>query len=225
MKKKLVFLLTTLMCVFLFACDESSSKKTAEEEIIGKWIYYTGFTTWNFVFNEDMTCSYWSGASEPKNTTYEMKNGELTIAGLDWNFYYEILNEELKFWQDTTHSDGSKSEWKFTKDITYNPADITTLVLTKDMLDEIEEEYTSSSFSTILLFYMNQRYKNFEFTDWKITKSKKKDPYTYVVYCVLYAKDNYGDKYYQNSNIIFTAVEDDKEKSGYCIQWDIELVK
>lgn len=50
------------MCVFLFACGEPGSKIiaeeeispsiTVEEEIIGKWIYYTGFTTWSFVFNE-----------------------------------------------------------------------------------------------------------------------------------------------------------------------------
>lgn len=83
-----------------------------------------------------MTCSYWSGVREPENSTYKMEKGELIIADLDWNFYYEMVNDELVFWQDTTHSDGSRSEWTFTRDSTYNPSDITTLVLTEDMLDE-----------------------------------------------------------------------------------------
>ena len=223
MKKKLVFLpLVTLICIFLFACGGLSSKVTAEEEIIGKWTYYTGFTTWNFIFDEDMTCSYWSGANEPTNTTYEMGNGKLIIADLDWNFYYEIVNEELEL---STHDDGSRSEWKFTKDSTYDPADITTLALTEDMLDEIEEKYTSSSFSETLLFYMSTIYKDLEFTDWEITKSQKKDPYTYVVYGKLYAKDNYGDNYKQNSNIIFTVVEDTEGENGYSIKWDVEFEK
>lgn len=226
MKKFISMLLVGIMCISLCACGgESSPKLTAEEEIIGKWVYDTGITTWNFVFNEDMTCSYWAGAREPENSTYKMENGELVIEDLDWKLYYELSDEEMRFWQDTTHDDGSRSEWEFTKDTTYNSSDITTLALTEEMLDEIEEEYTDSDFSLMLLAYLTLSYEDFEFTDWEFTDSEKTDPYTYVVYGVVYAEDNYGEKYYQNTDVIFTAVEDTEEASGYKIKWDVEFVE
>lgn len=225
MRKIISIILMLAICLSLAACSVGSdSKLTAEEAIIGKWIYNTGFTTWNFVFNTDMTCSYWSGAREPNLSKYKMENGEIVIEGLDWKLYYELLDGKMKFWQDTPHDDGSRSTWEFTKDTTYNPSDITSLALTDIMVDEIEEKYTASSFTAVLLAYLTLNYKELEFTDWEVTKAKKADPYTYVVYGVLYAKDNYGQKYRQNANVIFTAVNDTTE-SGYSIKWNVELIK
>ena len=221
MKKKLGVLLVTIICVFLSACGGA----TAEEEIIGRWTYNTGITTWNFVFNEDMTCSYWAGAKEPQNSTYKMESGELTIDNSDWEFYYEIKGKELQFRYEAMYDDGTKKIWRFVKDTTYNPKDITSLALTKSMLAEIEEEATSASFYQKLLLFMNLQYEDLEFTEWKITDMKKTDPYTYVVYGVLYARNNYGEKYYQNSNVIFTMVEDAEKENGYSIKWEIKLVE
>lgn len=230
MKKIIALVLVMLMCLSFAACGgeslskEESPKLTAESEIIGKWQYYTGFTTWNFIFNEDMTCSYWSGVNEPDYSTYKMDNGELFIEGLDWQLYYELSDGVMRFWQDSLHSDGSRSTWEFSKDTTYDPSDVTGIILTEQMIDEIEQEYTSSTFPDVLLAIMTLRYENLEFTDWEMTNAKKIDQYTFVLYGVLYAKDNYGQYYKQNSNVIFTAVEDAEKESGYSIDWDVEFV-
>lgn len=227
MKRLVALLLALVMCLSLCACGGGSSSKdfesTAEDEIIGKWVYNTGITTWNFVFNEDMTCSYWAGTREPSNSTYTMENGELVIKGLKWDLFYEFANGKIRFWNNTTHDDGSQSQWEFTKDTTYDPSAITGLALTAEMIEEIEAEYNAEYFPTIILTYLTLKIDDLEFTDWEVTKAKKTDPYTYVVYGILYAKDNYGKKYYQNSNVIFTVVEDAKEASGYSIKWDIKF--
>lgn len=230
MKRKITILLLTILSLFLFACGkeskEANQKITVEEAIIGKWEYHTGFTTWNFIFNEDMTCSYWSGVSEPEESTYTMENESLIVEGLEWDFYYKLENEELRFWNETLHDDGSRSEWEFTKDTTYNPEEQpSTLFLTDDMLDEIEEKYTSSSMLLQLQILLNASYdEDFEVVDWEVGNAKKTDPYTFVVYGKLYIEDNYGEKYYQNTNITYTAVEDSEEESGYSIERDVDFV-
>lgn len=206
-------------------CGCGSNEKKAQEEIVGKWVYHTGFTTWNFVFNEDMTCTYWAGTREPRDSTYKMENGKLTIEDLDWDLYYELSKGNIRFWQDTQHDDGSRSQWEFIKDNTYNPSDSKNLALTENMVEEIEAEYKGAHFSTILLTYLSMKYDNLDFTDWKVTNAEKTDPYTYVVYGVVYAENNYGEKYYQNTNITFTVGEDAEESKGYSIDWDIEFVE
>ena len=62
------------------------------------------------------------------------------------------------------------------------------------------------------------------FTDVKITKKKQEDRYTYIAYGVIYAKDNYDEKYKQNINLVYTAVKSEEEECGYEIMWDLIFV-
>ena len=47
----------------------------------------------------------------------------------------------------------------------------------------------------------------------------------FILYILIYAKDNYGEKYRQNVNITFTVEEDQEEESGYSIKWVLEFVE
>lgn len=234
MKKILSLLLAFAVCVSLCACggseaqidsDESSPADdlTPEEAIVGKWYYNTGITVWNFVFNEDGSCRYWSGNKESNHSTYSLRDNVLTIEGLDWELAYALSDGEFEWY--LTHEDGDK--WYFTKDDSYDPNAITSLELTSAMVDEIEAEIESEDFETLILFYEQLTFesdKDFTFTDLEISNHKKTSQYEYTAFGTIYAEDNYGDLYKQNVDIVFTAEEDSEEDSGYSIKWDIEFV-
>lgn len=217
--KKIIYSLLFFILVISSICGCGSIK--AEKEIIGKWTYNTGLATWNFVFNEDGTCSHWSGTNEPDNSTYSMGDGILKVDDLEgWNFYYTIENNEFNFYHDMEEY----NDWKFKKDYTYNPDTPKSLALTEDMIEEIEDKIESDEFETVILISQGAKFKDYTFTSVEFKNHKKTDPYTYKLYGVLYAEDNYGDKYRQNFDVTFIAVNDSSTKTGYSIDWTLQLV-
>lgn len=228
MKKFILLVLSLAMLFSLCACGSSTPNESAdispEKAIVGKWCYNTGITTWNFIFNEDGSCSYWSGNKESTQTTYIIENDKIHIADLDnWDFSYTIT--EGKFELLVTQESGNI--WRFTKDNTYDPSAITTLELTDEMIDEIEAKINDKDFIILYLATQQLTFKSDEdltFTDLEIASQKKTSQYTYTVFGTIYAKDNYNKKYRQNVNIVFTAVEDNKEDTGYSIKWNSEFV-
>lgn len=205
--------------------NEASTSEIVEKAAIsGKWDYNTGFTVWHFIFDRDNSCRYWSGNRESNNTTYVLNNGNLVIDGLDWEFQYQILENGTL---ELCHIQEDGDKWHFTKDTAYAPNAMTTLELTSEMVDEIENKIEDDDFETLVLFYEQMtagKELDVTFTGMDIKNHKKTSQHTYTAFGTVYAEDNYGKKYYQNIDIVFTAEEDAEEATGYSIKWDVEFV-
>lgn len=229
MKKPLLIVLTLAMLFSLCACGSGESNAPEikpEEAIIGKWDYALTFSDFHFVFNSDGNVKHWSNNNESKYDKYTIDGDKIIIDNLadEWDIRYKIENGMFEVY--LIEEDGDIST--FSKDESYDPEAITTLELTEEMVDEIEEKINDSKFKLVVLTYETMAFKgdkDLTFTDLDITNQKKTSQYEYTAFGVIYAKDNYGEKYRQNVNITFTVEEDQEEESGYSIKWVLEFVE
>lgn len=95
------------------------------------------------------------------------------------------------------------------------------LELTKDMIAEIEEKISGSTFPLMICAYFAVAYPldDYTYTDFEVTSSKKFDDYTYRVYGKLYIKDNYGKTSYVKAYAVYKAVQSNEASTGYEIKW------
>ena len=161
MKKLSALILVILILVTFAGCGEKTGEKepqyTAEQAIIGKWIYHTGFTTWNFVFNADGTCSYWSGINESDYSTYTMTDGNLRVEDLeDWEFYYTFENDILNLY----HAMDEYVDWKFLHVPMDEPRD--TLMLTSEMVKDIKAKIEDDTYEIALQFTLQTIVKDYD---------------------------------------------------------------
>ncbi|MBQ2861777.1 MAG: hypothetical protein IJE83_03200 [Oscillospiraceae bacterium] len=217
MKKILALILTFVMLVSFCGCgpDKKEPQYTEDQAIVGKWIYYTGFTTWNFVFNADGTCSYWSGINESKNSTYTMADGNLYVEALEeWEFYYTFENNILNLYHTMEEDD----DWKFSHVPIDEPRD--SLMLTSEMVNDIKEKIEDDTYEIALQFTLQTIIKDYNILGVEIKSHEKIDQYTYAAYLIVDFEDNYGDKFYDKLELHYTVVEDAKEPKGYAIDID-----
>lgn len=93
------------------------------------------------------------------------------------------------------------------------------LELTNEMLNEIKRQVTGEKYELIMLALIKMHYKleDYTYTDFEVTNKKQTDDYTYKVYAKIHYEDNYGGRYYDTMNVIYTAKEDAEEEKGYSI--------
>lgn len=225
MKRISSFFLSAIICLSLCACGSVGKGPNPTEEIVGEWLWDTGFVTWHFIFDADGTCHYWNGNKEIKYSNYTIGDDKhICIDNLDWDFYYEIDENTFALYYDR----GKNRNVKFVKNQDYVPSDLIFVELDKDICKEIkakiEEDVETDKDIFLLGVTLASRETGLTFTDISITKKQKEDPYTYIAYGVIYAEDNYGKRYKQNINIVYNAVKNEEEACGYELSWNLKFV-
>ena len=101
------------------------------------------------------------------------------------------------------------------------------LKLTNEMLKEIKAKINDEHYELMTLTVIKLLYKleDYNYTDFVITNQKQTDNYTYKVYAKLYYEDNYGSKYYDTIDVVYTVEEDSEETKGYSIKTNYEFSK
>lgn len=101
------------------------------------------------------------------------------------------------------------------------------LELTNEMLNEIKEDINGEHYELITLTVLQKFYplEDYDYTKFEITNKKQTDDYTYKVYGKVYYEDNYGGRYYETMDIVYTAEEDTEETKGYSLDIDYEFSK
>ena len=101
------------------------------------------------------------------------------------------------------------------------------LELTNEMLNEIKEDINDEDYELLTLTVLKLCYplEDYNYTKFEVTNKKQTDDYTYKVYAKIHYEDNYGGKYYDTMDVVYTAEEDTDETKGYSIRTNYEFSK
>ena len=220
-----LLLIVAVVSILINQNKDTNNQKNPKEAIIGEWTYYTGFTTWYFMFNKDGSCEHHSGNNESKYSSYVInENQHIDVADLEnWDFYYKIEDNVFSLY----HAVESGNDWKFVKSSKTSNETKTypnSLMLNDEMLKAIKAKISDKNYSEVIGWSFRFAFKDLKEAKFEITNQKKESQYTYVVYGVLYGKDNYNQSIKQNVKIVYYCIENKSESTGYEIKMDTQLV-
>lgn len=222
MKRVGALFLAVIMAVSLCACGEKELNPS--DEIVGEWLWDTGIVTWHFIFNEDGTCHYYNANRPIKYSTYRITDdNDINVSGLNWDLYYEIKENTF-----TLYCADKGRIVRFVKNSDYIPQSLAFVELDENICEEIEkeieEDIETDNYAFLVAVTLTHRELGLTFTDIRITKKQKQDPYTYIAYGIIYAEDNYGRQYKQDINIVYTAEKSEEEECGYELNYNLIFV-